>query len=64
MEKIIKCQRTYKATDLCQICFNTSQVTSIYELQLGFKNNHGETKQKILICSKCLALLKGQLKDL
>lgn len=63
MEKIIECKRTFKVTDLCQICFNTSQVSSIYELHLGFKNNHGETKQKTLLCSKCLNLLKGQLKD-
>ncbi len=61
MKRIIECKRTYKVTDLCQICFNTSQVSNIYELELGFENNYGERKQKILLCNRCLNILKGQL---
>ncbi len=64
MKKIIECKRTFKVTDLCQICFNTSQVSNIYELHLGFENNYGENKQKIILCSKCLEILRGQLGNL
>lgn len=64
MEKIIKCEKTYKVTDMCQICFSNSQSVSIYKLDLGFKNGLNETKQTTYICSKCLKELKLTIRDL
>lgn len=61
LTKIIEVERDYNPTDLCELCFSTSQNSNLYRITLGFKNNDVVNKKGNVLCSCCLKELKSKL---
>lgn len=61
LKKIIEVERDFSQTDICEICFSTSQKANLYRLNLGYDNNGVINKRGKTICSKCLKELKEKL---
>lgn len=59
--KIIELERDFSVTNLCEVCFTTSQKANLYKLNLGFENNGVVNKKSKTICSSCLKELKSKL---
>lgn len=64
LKKIIEVERDYSSTDLCEICFCTSQKSNLYKLNLGYENNGSRNVKGKVICSKCLKELKEELNNI
>lgn len=61
LKKIIEVERDFSQTDICEICFSTSQKSNLYRLNLGYENNGVVNKRGKTICSACLKELKEKL---
>ena len=61
LTKIIEVERDYSVTDLCEVCFTTSQKSNLYKISLGFENNGTINKKGKTICTCCLKELRRKL---
>lgn len=64
IKKIIEIERDFAASDLCEICFTTSQKSNLYRLYFGYESNGVVNKKGKTICSSCLKELKEKLEKI